>query len=161
MFVEAIGEEQTIARSELPLVPPSEGNGDRAAVRNALFALQDGLDECLGRVDIRIGKIHAQAVSGAGPESAALIFAEIAHAGAGHAFFDAVLHPIALGKAIEVIVTGDPNTAVAGANHRVDAIETVPQDGPIPAIKFPYFVTRRAPDFAIGNFGKAKDGFGS
>src|SRR5260370_40916104 len=96
MFVEAIGVEQTIARSELPLVPPSEGNGDRAAVRNALFPLQAGLDECWGRADIRLGEKPSSARRGAGPQSAPLHFAAVAHGLGVHAVLGGLVHPIAL-----------------------------------------------------------------
>jgi len=108
-----------------------------ATLRNALFAIEHGLDKCLGRVSISIGKIHAQTMGGGRPETAALVFAKVADAGAGQAFFDAVLHPVALGVAKEAIVTGDPNAAITGANHGVDAVEATPDGGPVPAIELP------------------------
>src|SRR5436189_4680618 len=104
MLVQAIGVKQTIARGEFPFVACTKSDSNCATIGDALFTLKHGLDKCLGRVDIGIRKIPAQTMGGGGPKTAALVFANIADAGAGEAFFNAVLDPIALEMAKEAVV---------------------------------------------------------
>src|SRR5882724_2700917 len=161
MFVQPIGIKQAITGSELPFVASAKGNGDGATFGDAFLSLKHGLDKGPRWINVGFGEVHTQAVSGAGPESAALIFAQVAHAGAGHAFFDAVLDPIALREAVETIIGGDPNASVAAAHHRVYAVKTAFNARPVSAIEFPNFLGCGTPNFAIGNFGETQDRFRS
>ena len=70
------------------------------------------------RVRVGFGMIEAQAVGGAGPDAAALVFADLPDGPAGQALLGAVLDPGALEEAMQAAVGGHPQAAVAGADAR-------------------------------------------
>ncbi len=157
--VQPAGVEQPLAGRVVPFVLSAEAEGDGAAFRDVLLLVGEQLDVGLWRVRIGFGVVEPQAVGGAGPDPAALIFAKLPDAPAGQAFFRPVLDPRALEEAMQPAVACRPTGCRRGLPMQgVDAVQPHSHRGPVPAVERPDLVRGGAPDLAVRQFGEADHG---
>src|ERR1017187_5689069 len=97
-------------------------------------------------------------MGGSNPDTATLIFADLADSPAGQALLCAILNPGALEEAVQATFVGNPQAAVTGPDEGIDAVHACPHRRPVPTVERPDLVRRNAPDLPVRQFSEADNG---
>src|ERR1039458_3020016 len=97
-------------------------------------------------------------MGGSNPDTATLIFADLADSPAGQALLCAILNPGALEEAVQATFVGNPQAAVTGPDEGIDAVHACPHRRPVPTVERPDLVRRSAPDLPVRQFSEADNG---